>query len=370
MVAMLESASMDCARVMRGISSMERNVTPASARPRAASPAVRGSPKPMTVCPRRMSARSRPPVSGLAPGERTWRSTSAAAKTSSREASRTPFSVYSASGNPASAPAPDSIRNSLPVLLRTESAPGTMATRRSPGADSDTIPIVRGTPKTNIGPRMNASSAAGSNQLARAEEESQFCFSRFRSIGAVDAIALDIRGEALADGSLGGLLRIGRAHYFAQAQDGVLAFQRHHDDRTFGHELHQAAEERAVLVHRVKALRLLFGEARHAQRQDLEAGLLNHGENLAGLPGGYGIGLDDGKCAFDRHSYRQLFTFSPISAGVEQTTIPASCMALILSPALPLPPAMMAPACPMRRPGGAVCPATKPTTGFFTCAFT
>ena len=27
---------------------------------------------------------------------------------------------------------------------------------------------------------------------------------------------------------------------------------------------------------------------------------------------------------------------------------------------------MIAPACPMRRPGGAVCPATKPTTGFFT----
>ena len=31
---------------------------------------------------------------------------------------------------------------------------------------------------------------------------------------------------------------------------------------------------------------------------------------------------------------------------------------------------MIAPAWPMRRPGGAVCPAMKPTTGFFTCAFT
>src|SRR5487761_916311 len=29
---------------------------------------------------------------------------------------------------------------------------------------------------------------------------------------------------------------------------------------------------------------------------------------------------------------------------------------------------MIAPAWPMRRPGGAVCPATKPTTGFFTRA--
>jgi hypothetical protein len=50
--------------------------------------------------------------------------------------------------------------------------------------------------------------------------------------------------------------------------------------------------------------------------------------------------------------------------------MPASSMALILSDALPEPPAMIAPAWPMRRPGGAVCPATNPTTGFFTWAFT
>ena len=49
------------------------------------------------------------------------------------------------------------------------------------------------------------------------------------------------------------------------------------------------------LMHRVKALRLRFGEPRHAQRQNLEAGLLDHGQDLAGLPGGHGIGFDDGK---------------------------------------------------------------------------
>jgi len=37
--------------------------------------------------------------------------------------------------------------------------------------------------------------------------------------------------------------------------------------------------------------------------------------------------------------------------------------------ALPLPPEMIAPAWPMRRPGGAVWPAMKPITGFFTCSF-
>jgi hypothetical protein len=50
--------------------------------------------------------------------------------------------------------------------------------------------------------------------------------------------------------------------------------------------------------------------------------------------------------------------------------MPAAVMAFILSAAVPWPPLMIAPAWPMRRPGGAVCPAMKPTTGFFTCCFT
>ena len=57
-----------------------------------------------------------------------------------------------------------------------------------------------------------------------------------------------------------------------------------------------------------------------------------------------------------------------MSAGVAQTVMPAASMAAILSDALPDPPEMIAPAWPMRRPGGAVCPAMKPTTGFFTFA--
>ena len=42
---------------------------------------------------------------------------------------------------------------------------------------------------------------------------------------------------------------------------------------------------------------------------------------------------------------------------------PALVRAAILSAAVPLPPEMMAPAWPMRLPGGAVWPAMKPTTG-------
>src|SRR5204863_606195 len=54
----------------------------------------------------------------------------------------------------------------------------------------------------------------------------------------------------------------------------------------------------------------------------------------------------------------------PSAAGLSATAMPANFMASTLSSALPLPPAMMAPAWPMRRPGGAVMPAMKPAMGF------
>ena len=80
-VAIEESASMLCARVIRGMSSIARKVTPWSASAFAASMAVNGSPKPITVWPRRMLARSPAPLSGFAPGPRTCRMTSACANT-------------------------------------------------------------------------------------------------------------------------------------------------------------------------------------------------------------------------------------------------------------------------------------------------
>jgi hypothetical protein len=46
--------------------------------------------------------------------------------------------------------------------------------------------------------------------------------------------------------------------------------------------------------------------------------------------------------------------------------MPASLSAAILSAAAPLPPLMIAPAWPMRLPGGAVWPPMKAPTGFLT----
>ena len=50
-------------------------------------------------------------------------------------------------------------------------------------------------------------------------------------------------------------------------------------------------------------------------------------------------------------------------AGDATTVTPAARSAAILSLAVPLPPEMIAPACPIRRPGGAVRPAMKDTIG-------
>jgi len=44
-------------------------------------------------------------------------------------------------------------------------------------------------------------------------------------------------------------------------------------------------------MHRVEPLGLRFGEARHAQRENPETGLLNGGENLARVPVATASGL-------------------------------------------------------------------------------
>ena len=53
-----------------------------------------------------------------------------------------------------------------------------------------------------------------------------------------------------------------------------------------------------------------------------------------------------------------------MSEGEFATVIPQSCIIFIFSSALPLPPEIIAPACPILLPGGAVTPAINPTIGF------
>src|SRR5437867_5957171 len=85
--------------------------------------------------------------------------------------------------------------------------------------------------------------------------------------------------------------------------------------------------------------------------------------------GGLGRGVS---CSLLKAPQSQPFSASSIDlprlAGESATRIPAERIASILSFAVPFPPEMMAPAWPMRRPGGAVTPAMNPTTGFLVLA--
>jgi hypothetical protein len=82
--------------------------------------------------------------------------------------------------------------------------------------------------------------------------------------------------------------------------------------------------------------------AGHAQCHDPEAFQFEAGEDLAGVPRRHGVRLDDRKRTLQTHM--RPFIFSPISAGEEQTVMPASSIARILSTAAPDPPEMIAPA--------------------------
>ena len=59
-----------------------------------------------------------------------------------------------------------------------------------------------------------------------------------------------------------------------------------------------------------------------------------------------------------------------MSAGLSAISMPASASAVSFAAAVPFPPEMMAPACPIRFPGGAVRPAMNAATGFVTCRLT
>src|SRR5438445_798202 len=140
----------------------------------------------------------------------------------------------------------------------------------------------------------------------------------------------------------------------------------HRQARPLGHERTEASVERPRLVGVVEDIRVLVRHSDQLRREDLEARVLDAGDDLARHALGDRVRLDDRECPFDGHGPSTFATVAPISAGLLTSVAPAASSARIFSAAVPLPPAMIAPACPMRRPGGAVWPQMKATTGFLT----
>src|SRR5665213_3054482 len=102
--------------------------------------------------------------------------------------------------------------------------------------------------------RSRVSGRRALEQLRRGEEEGDFDGGGFVGVGAVDAVALDGGGEYFADGALGGVSWVGRAHGIAPLFDGVLGFEHQDYDGAFGHELDQRCEEGALAVDAVEAV--------------------------------------------------------------------------------------------------------------------
>src|SRR5579872_1073824 len=105
----------------------------------------------------------------------------------------------------------------------------------------------------------------------------------------------------LADGTVGRLGRIGRAHHLAVLGDRALAFQHLHDNGAGGHEVHQLAKERTSLVHGVEGLGLLAGHANALLRNDAKPRLLDQRVDGASEIALGGVRLDDREGAFNRH---------------------------------------------------------------------
>ena len=99
MVAIDDSASMDCARVMRGINSIDSAVTPRPARAVASAGSPSGSTNAMRAWPERVRARSASPAGVPGGDSRTRTSRSAPATTSAAVAATfAPFSANVSSG--------------------------------------------------------------------------------------------------------------------------------------------------------------------------------------------------------------------------------------------------------------------------------
>ena len=102
-------------------------------------------------------------------------------------------------------------------------------------------------------------------------------------VGAVNGVLRDGGGKLLADGSLFGVGRIGGAHQLAQVGDGVVFLKNHEDQRARGHESGELVEEGPLAMDGVEALGLAFGDGLLLDGNDAKAGLVDLGENGAGV---------------------------------------------------------------------------------------
>lgn len=114
-------------------------------------------------------------------------------------------------------------------------------------------------------------------------------------------IGVDAVGEISAYGAGLGFLGVGGAHQVAVLLDGVFAFKHLDKNRTRDHEVDEVLEKRTRSVNGIKTLGVGARQLLQAGGDDLQACLLEAGNDLANCVFSDGIRLDDGKGAFDSH---------------------------------------------------------------------
>src|SRR5690606_12340002 len=137
--------------------------------------------------------------------------------------------------------------------------------------------------------------------IAFGEEESDFNGGGFRSIRTMNGVGVDAVCEIGANRAGLGLLGIGGAHQVAVLLNRVFTFEDLNKHRTRNHEFHQILEKGALFVNRIKTLGLGARQLLQASGHHLEACLFKTGDDLSDNVFCNGIGLDNGKSAFNSH---------------------------------------------------------------------
>ena len=130
------------------------------------------------------------------------------------------------------------------------------------------------------------------------EPEVDLTLSRLDRVGTVDHVVTHVATEVTADGAGGRLQGLNGTHHLAGNGNDVVALPDHGDDGGGAHEAGEAGVELLPLVLGVVLLQQLHGGHHHLQTDELEALLLEAGDDLTDMSALDTIGLDSKEGSF------------------------------------------------------------------------
>src|SRR5215218_6272821 len=136
---------------------------------------------------------------------------------------------------------------------------------------------------------------SGSGELR--EEQPGLALSRFRRVGAVYEVRLDLEAILAPDRARGRLERIRSADHLAGGGHRLIALEHQGHQRAAGDEVHEVAEEGALAVLGVVLLGEIALDGHVLHRDDPEPFALEAGDHLAGEGPPERVGLDQNERA-------------------------------------------------------------------------